>query len=802
MRKLIAALLAFVTVPAFAVQTSHWTHTTEADFKNGTLENVVATNLGDLKLSRAVKTLLEQDAKVSAVYSLAAGKDGTIYAGTGPQGVVLQIKDDKVTELAKLDDVTNVFSLIVDKDGALLIGTGGESGKILKIAHPGDKPKEIFSAEGVQYVWCMTQTPDGTIYAGTGPTGQLYQINPDGSNSILLDTEENNLLCMVSDGKDLLYVGTDPDGLVYRINRKTKESYVVHDAPEAEIGALALDDQGNLYAGTSEAMEQQPGAEPTPEGTEKIGRPESGTSGVPIPTPSRPEPKPPELPNPNPGEPDPIPKKNRDDNKQSRSTVVSPLMMDVLPSTATTKSRKTSDERKPIPTPPGGKPATEPSLGASSILPPAGLTPKAEAGTPREGGNAIYRIDKEGLVHEIFRQPVLVMSMVYRDGTLLVGTGSEGQVYQINPKAEENIAVAKVEAKQVMAMLPVKGRIILGLANTGAISALTEGFASEGTYTSPALDAQQVSRFGKIQLHGQLPQGTTLKVQTRSGNISEPNDTFWSKWTEPVSAQEFLSITAPAARFLQYRFTFTSSDGKKTPVVDDVDVAYQVPNLAPVIKSIKGSSSPKSSADAAAANAPNAAAVPATPTENTHTESLTWEASDPNNDDLQYTLYYRNGSLSPWIKLKDKVKDTSFDWDTRTVSDGWYEIKVVASDALSNPPSQGRETSRISDPILVDNTPPIITKLKSSSGAGDIRIEFSGSDRTSTMAAFAYSVDSSDQWQSVLPSDKIADSPDEQVSFTITGLKSGAHQIAVKAIDAKGNQTIATTNVTVDAPAK
>ena len=31
----------------------------ETDFKAGTFDNVVATNLGDLKLSRAVKTLLE-----------------------------------------------------------------------------------------------------------------------------------------------------------------------------------------------------------------------------------------------------------------------------------------------------------------------------------------------------------------------------------------------------------------------------------------------------------------------------------------------------------------------------------------------------------------------------------------------------------------------------------------------------------------------------------------------------------------------------------------------------------------------
>src|SRR4029077_1221630 len=87
---------------AFAVTTSHWVHTNEADFKPGTFHNVVATNLGDLKLSRAVKTLLEQDPKIGAVYALAEARDGTIYAGTGPQGVVLQVKGEKVSTVAQL----------------------------------------------------------------------------------------------------------------------------------------------------------------------------------------------------------------------------------------------------------------------------------------------------------------------------------------------------------------------------------------------------------------------------------------------------------------------------------------------------------------------------------------------------------------------------------------------------------------------------------------------------------------------------------------------------------------------------
>src|SRR4051794_10293022 len=156
MRTKVGLLLVVLLVPAgvlFATKTSHWVHTTEADFKDGTFSNVVPTNLGDLKLSRQVKTLLGQDPRVSAVFSLAQASDGTIYAGTGPEGVLLSVKDDKVSTTSVIGPHTNLFSLLTDSKGRLLIGTGGEKGEIYRIDKPGDKPRSIFSADEVQYIW-------------------------------------------------------------------------------------------------------------------------------------------------------------------------------------------------------------------------------------------------------------------------------------------------------------------------------------------------------------------------------------------------------------------------------------------------------------------------------------------------------------------------------------------------------------------------------------------------------------------------------------------------------------------------
>src|SRR5438105_5379481 len=120
MKKFIWLPLLVLAAPVLAVGTSYWKQTSEADFKAGTLENVVATNLGDLKLSRAIKTLIEQDPQISAVNAMAEAADGSIYAGTGPHAVLIQIKDEKVSTLATIPDAAAILSIVVEKNGGIL----------------------------------------------------------------------------------------------------------------------------------------------------------------------------------------------------------------------------------------------------------------------------------------------------------------------------------------------------------------------------------------------------------------------------------------------------------------------------------------------------------------------------------------------------------------------------------------------------------------------------------------------------------------------------------------------------------
>ncbi len=774
MRKLICLVLLAVAAPTSA-GTSHWTHASEAEFKKGTFHNVVATNLGELKMSRAMKLLLEQDAQVSSVYALAEAPDGTIYAATGPNGILLSIKGDKATPVVKLEDA-NIFSLKFDAKGALLIGTGGEKGRILRLEKGSDKPVEVFAEETVQYVWAIQQTPDGNIYAATGPNGQLWEIKPDGSKSVMFDCDENNMLSMVSDGKDLLYVGTDPNGLIYRVNRKTKDVFVLFNAAESEISALALDAKGNLYAGTAQASDGPEAEAAQIAATEKIGRPESNDATTPIPSPPHKEPQPPSLPEPTPGEPAPIPKAPAKDPK------VQPLFF-MEPSNLTALFRDAEGQKGPMP--PGTKPKKHRKPTTSPVRPPrTKIAPDAaNSGAPAPEGNAIYKIDPSGFVTEIFRQDALVLSIVEHEGVLLVGTGSDGLIYEVNPAEEETSVLAKSDSKQVMCLLPTRdGRIVMGLANTGAVSSMSSGFAPEGSYSSPVLDATQISRFGKVHLHGTLPKGTTLTLATRSGNVRDPASTGWSNWSDEASAIEYVQVPSPTARYLQYRLIFTSTDVKSTPSVDEIDVAYQVPNLPPSVKAIK--------VIVAATNDERAKAP-------SRIRNISWEPSDPNSDLLEFSLYFRSQGTGSWVLLKDTLKDPTFDWDTRGVPDGRYEVKVVASDVKANPIGEGKTASRVSESVVVDNTPPVIGDVKTKITGNSVRVDATLADRTSTVAGCEYAVDSHDDWQDVAPSDSIYDSPAETVSFVVDKLSPGAHVVMLRATDDHGNQSFESVPVNI-----
>jgi len=166
---------------------------------------------------------------------------------------------------------------------------------------------------------------------------------------------------------------------------------------------------------------------------------------------------------------------------------------------------------------------------------------------------------------------------------------------------------------------------------------------------------------------------------------------------------------------------------------------------------------------------------------------IKWQASDPNGDSLEYSIYFRGAEERNWKLLEKELKNTSHPLDSESFPDGTYLIKVVATDSPSNPRDLALSHEEISDPFDIDNTPPKVTELQTVS-AGDGRYVVTGKveDAASYIKEIVYSIDGGD-WKLVFPSDQIFDSKVENFSFPTEALAAGEHTIVIKASDAAGN---------------
>jgi hypothetical protein len=402
----------------------------------------------------------------------------------------------------------------------------------------------------------------------------------------------------------------------------------------------------------------------------------------------------------------------------------------------------------------------------------------ANASPGETSGNALYRIDTQGFVSELFRAPVVIYGIAQQDDTLLLATGNSGSVYQLRAGVEEAEVLTRTDAAQVSAILTGRdGKIYLGLSNQGQLATLSAGAAGEGTFISPVLDAGVASAFGKGHLSGQLPEGTSITFRTRSGNAAEPEQGGWSDWSAPVPARTFTPIASPAARYLQYQLVLATSDPAVSPVVDQVAIAYQKPNLPPRITSLA----------VAAANDPTSPGA----------QNITWEVADPNEDTLQYTVEARGTDKGGWVTLAKELTTPNFTWPARSAADGRYEIRVTASDASDNELGQAQQAQRTSDPFLNDHTPPTIGDFDTTARDGVVTVKFRAVDRLGTVSSAAYTVNRADGWQIILPDDTIADSPEERYMIALKGLSKGSHTLTVRVTDESGNASFEVVSVSM-----
>jgi hypothetical protein len=416
--------------------------------------------------------------------------------------------------------------------------------------------------------------------------------------------------------------------------------------------------------------------------------------------------------------------------------------------------------------------------------------------------SAIFRILPDGGTDVVWSSPSITgFTLLARPNGVLLGTSDKGRIYSITPDGRDTLLLQSTEG-QISSMTAQGANVYAASSNQGKLLRYGDALMAEGTYESPVRDAKLVASWGRIWWRGQGP----IELQTRSGNSDKPDST-WSDWSASYREPNGTQITSPKARFVQWRALLRG--GASRPQLEDVSVAYLPRNVAPEVLSITimppGVSLQPQLQIQTDPNIESAGLDPSmfgmavqNPPRRVFqrgARALQWQAEDRNSDTLEYAVYYRSLGESNFRMLKDHLRETFFTVDGASLADGRYIFKVVASDALDNPAGSALSGERISEPIEIDNTPPVVRASGTAAITGDrVRAVFDVEDTTGRVKRADVSIDGG-AWREVFPDDGIADSQRERFSLDLVVEGPGEHTISLRAYDNSSN--VGTVSVTI-----
>jgi hypothetical protein len=754
---LVAAAFA-IAAPALAEHTRWWRQTTFEEFDKGTAKGVALRSDG--KMFLAPRFAEFADANLAYLLQIRADAKGNLYAAGGSNAKVLRLDSaGKSTSVFESSELA-AQALAIDAAGNLFVGTSPD-GKVYKVTPAGQS--SVFFDPKSKYIWDLAVDKDGTVYVATGDMGKIFSVAPDGKGQVFYSSEETHIRSLALDTGGNLLAGTEPSGRVLRIPKaaNNRRAFVLYETSKKEITSLLLALNGDLYvAAVGEKTPLAPG--------------------------------------------------------QNR-----PMTPDMNAASNFVISMG-----------PGGTAA-----GAPGQIQPNPFTPLFTVNS-----SSVYRIASDGSPEELWsaRDDVVYTMGLLPGGKLLLGTGNDGAVLELEGNHIFSKLV-KAASRQVTAIATTPGgKLYLAAANPGKVFTLGPENESEGTYESQPFDAHIFSRWGRTVWWGENTgaannaAASRIAIYARSGNTSDP-DMNWSDWAGPYANPSGDKLDCPAARFVQWKAVLRGASGNPAPTIDWFSIAYLPKNIPPDVTAIAlqdagvrvmGTSLPTAGSGPQtpvqlrmpqpppSASSPNAAFNPAamsgmgTPGGSQHFDappqgtqqkgfqSVLWTADDQNDDQLEFAIYFRGENETTWKLLKDKLDTKFYSWDTTSMPDGAYYLKIAASDAPSNPSGEGLSSERESDRFVVDNTPPSIGQLSAESVSAGVRVRFQASAPVSFVTRAQYSLDSGD-WTLVFPSGGLSDAPRENYDFQLPKVSPGEHTVTVRVYDQFENVSSAKATVRI-----
>jgi len=732
MRKLLLVVLAAasVAVTAYASSPKFFQAATQADFLKGDVENLSIDTRGQLVLGPTTELVYETAAPF--LWAIAPGPDNSVFVGTGNEGKVYRIGSDGKGALFYDSAELEVHALASTANGDLYVGTSPD-GKVYKLNRDGQAAP--FFDPDARYIWALAIDSKNNVYAATGDKGIVYKIAPDGKGAPFFQTRATHATALAFDSAGNLMVGTESPGRIFRVDANGK-GFLVLDSPFQEIRALRFDTKGMLYAAAitgRTSSSSGPAVSPATESSADSGR-------APIPSVS------------------------------VSAEITSISVVDI--SGSPTTSGSTREDR-------------------------------------RAAKGALYRIAPDGLWDQVWesRDDSPYDLTFDPGGAVILATGNKGKIYRLEGTPPRPTLLARASAQQVTSFYrDPRGQLYYATANPGKLFRLSTERATRGTYESETRDAQTVASWGSISWRGTIPRGDEIELFTRSGNTETPDDT-WSAWSQAYKQPEGSPITSPKARYLQWRAVLSGkNDGL---VLTSVTAAYLQRNLKPVVRSITvqppgivfqkpfstgdpelagfdDQTTPDRKLAAAASSQQAGGSSLGRRTYQKGLQTLVWKADDENDDELRYDVLYRREGDTDWTPLRRGVAESILVWDTTTVPNGTYFVRVIASDAPSNTAGTALAGELDSSAFQIDHTPPTIVLGRTRTEGRQTIIAFDVKDADSPIQRVEFSRDGGVRWTAIFPADGIADSKSEHYDLTIEG-EIGESGVTIRASDSMNN---------------
>ncbi|MHA2609773.1 MAG: hypothetical protein V2G48_05470 [bacterium JZ-2024 1] len=643
------------------------------------------------------------------------------FLGTGEKKIIKVPFSGEARVFGEVDEAL-VFALTVDGKGNVYAGTSPD-GKVYRFSPDGKR--EEYARVEAKYIWALAWGPDGKLLVATGVPAKLLRVDSPNKTTVLFTSPEKHFRSLLVSKKGEIFVGSSDSGIIYKVEKDGK-GYGIVDTPYEEIVGLSEAD-GGIYVLAGRAFE----AFVAPYYREGLIPPEGGETPPP-------------------------------------GTVLEGIPEGMMPSET---------------------------------------IPREEVPRAKRGG--LVFISDAGwstTLWELTRDTPFSLS-TGPDGSALVGTGDSGIIYWISPRGEEGL-FSTVQDKQVIGMTPVRdGRMLLLTFSSPRLIECLFSTLRKGEYQSPTVDAGAVADWGKFSASFSPP-SSAKEIQVRGGNTQNP-DSSWTDWTAVSGGK----ISLPPTRYLQWRIVLEGE--KEETFVSDVMVAALPRNQPPQITSltIAGEPSPAPAGGERGLSSsfpevsdmmgpegfpspeqvsgpvpgmeeqPPRVTPPTAPAKGVR--SISWKASDPNKDKLEYSLYYRLLHQKNWKLLKEKLTTTRYSWDTTAFPDGIYVLRLVASDAPSNPRASALSTEFLSQPVIVDNSPPILS-VSGKWEKNAFRVSFTATDSFSRISSAYYSLNGGD-WVAIPTVDGVPDSLSEDFSFLLENLSGEENSVMLKVSDARGN---------------